>query len=73
MNMAQCLCKGCIDKITGKEDMSLVSEVITTSITVLRKKSKETSFEDCNKNTCGKKTFDIPVACHCSLPSYTGS
>ncbi|OCT58600.1 interleukin-17C [Xenopus laevis] len=62
---AQCLCKGCINVDTGKDDSSLNSVSVEQTMLVLRKKkcpSSSTSY------MFELEYIKVPVACTCVIP-----
>lgn len=65
-----CSCKGCIDPVNGKEDMTYVSQALSIEVTILRL-TTAASFDVCDveNGTCVEEQFTVPVGCHCMNPS----
>lgn len=66
INFAKCLCDGCIDPATLRQNFNAYSALVTTEITVVRRKSVKVPFSDCKIGVnCNEETLKVPVGCHC--------
>ncbi|XP_039267381.1 uncharacterized protein LOC120342569 [Styela clava] len=66
--VARCMCKGCIDQRSGKENKAFVSKEIKVKVRFLRMNSTHSSFRQCTDSTCYASDEDIAVGCHCAIP-----
>ncbi|KAE8608857.1 hypothetical protein XENTR_v10011634 [Xenopus tropicalis] len=62
---AQCLCKGCINAETGKDDASLNSVSVEQTMLVLR---KTRCSENSSRYMFELDYIKVPVACTCVIP-----
>lgn len=69
INEATCLCTGCINPRTGKEDRNYISSPLKTSLRVLRKTGFIKSFSACNNKLCTNSFEEFTIGCHCLVPS----
>ncbi|XP_039268648.1 interleukin-17D-like [Styela clava] len=68
INVAQCLCSGCLHPFTGAEiHGNVLSKEIHVEINVLRKFSLKHPFSKCNRKICEETTQKIPIGCHCQI------
>nr|XP_046252536.1 interleukin-17C-like [Scatophagus argus] len=65
INVAECLCRGCI--INQREELSYNSVPVYTTLMVLR---KTRCPSDSSKYEVKKDFIRVPVACTCAVPKY---
>ncbi|XP_039268461.2 uncharacterized protein LOC120343373 [Styela clava] len=68
INVAKCLCGGCINYRTGQEEVGdVVSQELRVDINVLKKDILTRTFGQCTRKTCREEVQSVAIGCHCAL------